>query len=58
MADGGIEEDMVDKLGKRIREEEKAQIKYTIKDTRILHEKFKTEKIMESHANPLYYKRD
>ena len=39
-------------------EEERTQINYTIKDTEILREKFKSENTTESHINPLYYQRD
>jgi len=38
--------------------EERTQIKYTIKDTETLYEKFKSGKITEPYTNPLYYQRD
>ena len=45
-------------VGEMIWEEKRIQIKYPIKDTRILREKFKPKKITEPHANPLYYQKD
>jgi len=41
-------------LNKRMWEEEYKN-KYTIKETKMLCEKFKSRKTIESHANSLYY---
>jgi len=41
-------------LGKK----RETQIKYTIKNSRILREKVKSGKITEAHANSLYYQKD
>jgi len=39
-------------------EEEKTQIKYTIKDTKILRGQLKSKKITEPHANLLHSQRE
>jgi len=44
--------------GTNLGEEERRQIKHTIINIRILHEKLKSRIITEPHANTLYYQRD